>query len=137
MYSSHLMLLFILFCDMYQTGSNPVVDRGTWLAVTKSFLPVTRYIFGGTDEPYKFFHIDWLSAITDPFFLRWSATFTKTSLFPCKGKICVSRRLLYVFTFICMFYIFYKSHLTRSSFLLLKCSCCRSKVPAERNVRVY
>ena len=89
-YSSHLMLLFILFCDMYQTGSNPVVDRGTWLAVTKSFLPVTRYILGGTDEPYKFFHIDWLSAITDPFFLRWSATFTKTSLFPCKGKICVS-----------------------------------------------
>lgn len=93
----------------FQTGSNPVVDRGTWLAVTKSFLPVTRYIFGGSDEPYKFFHIDWLSAITDPFFLRWSATFTKTSLFPCKGKICVSWRLLYVYihSFVC--FIFYES----------------------------
>ena len=37
--------------------SNPVVDRGTWVAVTKSFLPFTRFVLGGSDEPYKFFHV--------------------------------------------------------------------------------
>lgn len=37
--------------------SNPVVDKGTWKAVTKSFLPFTRLVFGGSSEPYKFFHV--------------------------------------------------------------------------------
>ena len=37
--------------------SNPVVDRGTWVSVTKSFLPFTRYVLGGAHEPYKFFHV--------------------------------------------------------------------------------
>ena len=62
--------------------SNPVVDRGTWVAVTKSCLPFTRYFFGGSNEPYQFFNIEWFPALTDALFLRWSATFTKTSLFP-------------------------------------------------------
>ena len=58
--------------------SNPVVDRGTWVAVTKSFLPF--------NDAYKFFHICWKSALTDPFFLRWASTFTMTSLFPCSDQ---------------------------------------------------
>jgi glycine/D-amino acid oxidase-like deaminating enzyme len=62
--------------------SNPTVDKETWLAVTKSFIPFTRYLFGGTREPYQFFHIDWFDTLSDPFFLRWSAMFAKTSLFP-------------------------------------------------------
>lgn len=66
--------------------SNPTVDKGTWIAVTKSFLPFTRYIFGGAQEPYQFFHIDWLQTLSDPFFLRWSATFAKTSLFPSSDQ---------------------------------------------------
>lgn len=78
--------------------SNPTVDRGTWVAVTKSFLPLTRYVFGGPLEPFKFFHIDWLSAITDPFFLRWSATFTMTSLFPNSEKRNVLQKEMLSFT---------------------------------------
>mmetsp|Transcript_20957 Transcript_20957/g.34583 ORF Transcript_20957/g.34583 Transcript_20957/m.34583 type:complete len:562 (+) Transcript_20957:39-1724(+) len=66
--------------------SNPTVDKGTWIAVTKSFLPFTRYIFGGAHEPYQFFHIDWFQALSDPFFLRWSTTFAKTSLFPSSDQ---------------------------------------------------
>jgi len=58
--------------------SNPVVDRGTWLAVTKCVLPS---VFTG-EKSYQFFHIDWPRSITDPFFLRWSMTFALTSLFP-------------------------------------------------------
>lgn len=52
--------------------SNPVVDRKTWLAVLKSS-------FG---QGYQFFHMDWLSTLTDPFFLRWIFTFSTTSLLP-------------------------------------------------------
>ena len=52
--------------------SNPVVDWNTWLAVLKCS-------FG---QGYKFFHIDWLSTLTDPFFLRWIFTFSTTSLLP-------------------------------------------------------
>ena len=37
--------------------SNPIVDKSTWLAVTKSFFPFTKM-------PYEFFHIDWLSTVT-------------------------------------------------------------------------
>ena len=66
--------------------SNPVVDQGTWIAVTKSFIPLTRYLFGGSQERYKFFHIDWFETLTDPFFVRWSATFARTSLFPCSDQ---------------------------------------------------
>mmetsp|Transcript_1870 Transcript_1870/g.2759 ORF Transcript_1870/g.2759 Transcript_1870/m.2759 type:complete len:548 (-) Transcript_1870:63-1706(-) len=66
--------------------SNPTVDKGTWIAVTKSFIPFTRYLFGGEHEPYQFFHIDWFDTLSDPFFLRWSATFAKTSLFPSSDQ---------------------------------------------------
>ena len=62
--------------------SNPVVDRDTWIAVTKCIMPMTRYILGGPDEPYKFFHIAWAKCISDPFFLRWSLTFARTSFLP-------------------------------------------------------
>jgi len=72
--------------------SNPVVDRGTWIAVTKSFIP--SYIFGDKHEQYKFFHIDWLKSITDPFFLRWSLKFTKTSLFPCSNQEYLQKEML-------------------------------------------
>lgn len=71
--------------------SNPVVDRGTWIAVTKSFIPL---LGGSSGEMYKFFHINWLSALTDPFFLRWSATFTKTSLFPCSNQNNLQKEML-------------------------------------------
>jgi len=93
--------------------SNPIVDRGTWIAVAKSFLPsfsFPRFVLGGgsrsgsTDddddvdddvgESYKFFHIDWLSAITDPFFLRWMTTFTKTSLLPCSEQQYLQKEML-------------------------------------------
>eukprot|EP00581_Thalassiosira_minuscula_P011570 CAMPEP_0183714122 /NCGR_PEP_ID=MMETSP0737-20130205/8775_1 /TAXON_ID=385413 /ORGANISM="Thalassiosira miniscula, Strain CCMP1093" /LENGTH=603 /DNA_ID=CAMNT_0025943027 /DNA_START=68 /DNA_END=1879 /DNA_ORIENTATION=+ len=85
--------------------SNPVVDRGTWAAVTQSLLlPFTRYILGGggggakkkdnNAAPYKFFHIEWVSALTDPFFLRWSMTFTKTSFFPCEQQSYLQKEML-------------------------------------------
>lgn len=67
--------------------SNPVVDKATWLAVTKSFFPFTKL-------PYEFFHIDWLSTVTDPFFLRWSLKFAKTSLFPCSEQKNLQREML-------------------------------------------
>lgn len=66
--------------------SNPTVDKGTWISVTKSLIPLTTYLLGGKHEPYKFFHIDWCQTLTDPFFLRWSYTFAKTSLFPCSNQ---------------------------------------------------
>jgi D-amino-acid dehydrogenase len=66
--------------------SNPTVDKGTWISVTKSLIPLSTYLLGGKHEPYKFFHIDWFQTLTDPFFLRWSYTFAKTSLFPCDWK---------------------------------------------------
>lgn len=52
--------------------SNPVVNWNTWLAVLKCS-------FG---QGFQFFHIDWLSTLTDPFFLRWLFTFSTTSLLP-------------------------------------------------------
>jgi glycine/D-amino acid oxidase-like deaminating enzyme len=66
--------------------SNPTVDKETWIAVTKSLIPFARYLFGGGREPYQFFHIDWFDTLSDPLFLRWSAVFAKTSLFPCPDK---------------------------------------------------
>lgn len=62
--------------------SNPTVDKDSWIATLKCIAPSSRYILGGDDEPYKFFHIDWWATLSDPFFLRWVATFTRTSLFP-------------------------------------------------------
>ncbi len=59
--------------------SNPTVDKGTWISVTKSLIPLSTYQLGGKHEPYKFFHMDWFETLTDPFFLRWSYTFAKTS----------------------------------------------------------
>lgn len=74
--------------------SNPVVDQGTWIAVTKCLVPLTRYVLGGADQPYKFFHICWLSTLTDPFFLRWSTTFTKTSIFPSSEQKNLQKEML-------------------------------------------
>ena len=74
--------------------SNPVVGRGTWIAVTKSFIPFASYIFGDKHDQYKFFHIDWLKSVTDPFFLRWSLKFTKTSLFPCSDQEYLQKEML-------------------------------------------
>ena len=62
--------------------ANPVVDMSTWIAVTKCIAPISRYVLGGDSEPFNFFHIDWLSTLTDPFFLRWAVTFTRTSFLP-------------------------------------------------------
>mmetsp|Transcript_22149 Transcript_22149/g.47613 ORF Transcript_22149/g.47613 Transcript_22149/m.47613 type:complete len:555 (+) Transcript_22149:138-1802(+) len=74
--------------------SNPVVDRDSWVAVTKSFLSFARLLFGDAEKPYRFFHIDWLSTVTDPFFLRWSATFTNVSLFPCSEQQRLQKEML-------------------------------------------
>jgi glycine/D-amino acid oxidase-like deaminating enzyme len=52
--------------------SNPVVNYDTWCAVVKATL---------LRQGYQFFHIDWWSTLTDPFFLRWIFTFTINSLF--------------------------------------------------------
>ena len=76
--------------------SNPVVDRGTWIAVTKCIMPMTRYIFGGPDEPYKFFHINWAKSITDPFFLRWSLTFARTSFLPPADQTEKQKEMLHL-----------------------------------------
>jgi D-amino-acid dehydrogenase len=65
---------------------NVVVDRGTWTAVLKSIAPnvVKKYVFGDPDPSshFDFFQIDWTASLSDPFFLRWAWTFTKTSFFP-------------------------------------------------------
>jgi len=58
--------------------SNPVVDRDSWIAVAKCFIP--KWIY--QHPPFDFFHISWLECLTDPFFLRWVLTFTQTSLWP-------------------------------------------------------
>ena len=65
--------------------SNPVVDRDSWMAVLQCLVSpsVAKWVFGkGVDDHFKFFHISWADTLTDPFFLRWVLTFTKTSLFP-------------------------------------------------------
>jgi len=54
--------------------SNPVVDRSTWVAVLDSIF--------STSSSYKFFHMSWFETVSDPFFVRWFATFARTSLFP-------------------------------------------------------
>lgn len=78
--------------------SNPVVDMGTWIAVTKCIMPATRFILGGPNEPYKFFHIDWLKSITDPFFLRWSFashnSFARTSFLPPSDQTDKQKEML-------------------------------------------
>lgn len=53
--------------------SNGVVDRQAWLAVAKSMLlaPKTE----------SFFHLQMGALCTDPHFLRWIASFTRSSLF--------------------------------------------------------
>lgn len=61
---------------------NVVVNRDTWISVLKCIIPtpISRLIFGGPIEPFQFFQIAWLPSLSDPFFLRWVLTFTKTSL---------------------------------------------------------
>lgn len=63
--------------------SNPVVDRDSWLSVSKCIFPA--FLFSSFDNSplhFKFFHIAWFQTLTDPFFLRWVLTFTRTSLWP-------------------------------------------------------
>jgi D-amino-acid dehydrogenase len=63
--------------------SNPTVDRDSWIAVLKCIAPqLAQLVFGGKEERFNFFHISWFNTLSDPFFLRWVLTFTKTSLFP-------------------------------------------------------
>ena len=66
--------------------SNPVVDRDSWIAVLKCIAPrtISQLVFGGNEnqDSFKFFQMSWRSTLSDPFFLRWVLTFTKTSLFP-------------------------------------------------------
>ncbi len=54
----------------------------------------TRLLFRDTKKPSRFFHINWLSTVTDLFFLRWSATFTNVSLFPCSKKQILQKEML-------------------------------------------
>jgi D-amino-acid dehydrogenase len=62
---------------------NVVVDKSTWNAVLKSVAPrLIQRVVLGTPEDFQFFQIDWLKSLSDPFFLRWAWTFTRTSLFP-------------------------------------------------------
>lgn len=67
--------------------SNPVVDRDSWVAVFKCIAPrISKLVLGGPSESFRFFQIDWYNTLSDPFFLRWVMTFTKTSLFPCADQ---------------------------------------------------
>ena len=68
---------------------NVVVDKNTWLGVLRSIAPpsLAKLFLGGCNkDDFKFFHIDWLSSLSDPFFLRWAFTFTKTSLMPSETQ---------------------------------------------------
>jgi D-amino-acid dehydrogenase len=58
--------------------SNPVVDKDSWISVAKCLVPHWMR----PSRHFDFFHIDWARCLTDPFFLRWVTTFTKTSLWP-------------------------------------------------------
>jgi hypothetical protein len=61
--------------------SNPVVDKDSWIAVAKCLVP---HWMRPSKHQYDFFHISWVNCLTDPFFWRWVATFTQTSLIPSK-----------------------------------------------------
>ena len=64
--------------------SNPVVDKQMWIDVTKCLIPNwLLHAIGQTPlSRYDFFHISWITCLSDPFFIRWLITFTKTSFFP-------------------------------------------------------
>lgn len=69
--------------------ANPIVDKDSWISVLKCIAPRTaQLVFGGNEEQdaFKFFRINWASTLSDPFFLRWVLTFTKTSLFPSQEQ---------------------------------------------------
>jgi len=69
---------------------NVVIDKASWIAVLKCLMPHTsRLLFGGNDgesDSFQFFQMAWLPTLTDPFFLRWVTTFTKTSLLPSQNQ---------------------------------------------------
>ena len=52
--------------------SNPIIDRGTFFAVAKSFL---------LDSRESFFRLDWPATLTDPHFLRWFCGLALYTLF--------------------------------------------------------
>ena len=56
--------------------SNPVVDRGTFLAVAKSFF----------FDKESFFRLDMSSTLTDPHFLRWLLGLAFNTLFDFSSK---------------------------------------------------
>jgi D-amino-acid dehydrogenase len=62
--------------------SNPVVDRDSWVAVAKCLVPHWMR----PTRNYDFFHISWSNCLSDPFFLRWVATFTHNSLWPSEDQ---------------------------------------------------
>ena len=51
--------------------SNPVINKESWLALIRSWTSQTEY---------KFFHIQWLRSLTDPYFLRWVTLLSYYSL---------------------------------------------------------
>ena len=54
--------------------SNPTVNRQSWIAVIKSWIPFL------SSKEDQFFHIKWLKTSTDPHFLRWIGLFSYKSL---------------------------------------------------------
>lgn len=76
--------------------SNPAVDYKSWIAVLQCLFPTAGRVLLGTstDDDFKFFHQSWLPTLSDPFFLRWLLTFTKTSLFPDSQQEYKQRQML-------------------------------------------
>lgn len=69
--------------------ANVVVDRDSWYAILKCIVPwmapkqnEDTSSSNKQQQHFRFFNIDWWETLSDPFFLRWVITFTKTSLFP-------------------------------------------------------
>eukprot|EP01104_Vermistella_antarctica_P021237 TRINITY_DN945_c0_g1_i1.p1 TRINITY_DN945_c0_g1~~TRINITY_DN945_c0_g1_i1.p1 ORF type:complete len:691 (-),score=105.27 TRINITY_DN945_c0_g1_i1:28-2100(-) len=75
--------------------SNPLTDRSTWLAVAKNLMPDFPSFLqpssptspsSSSETPaalrptFRYFRIDWVGALSDPHFLRWSLQFAKNSL---------------------------------------------------------
>lgn len=58
--------------------ANPVVDRKSWRAISSN-------LFFGSE--FRYFYIDWIKALTDPHFARWSLSFAYNSLVQPKSLL--------------------------------------------------
>ena len=81
--------------------ANVAVDKHTWIAVLKCLAPtpIRRIVFGkdgdnNDDHHFDFFQMDWFQTLSDPFFLRWMYTFSKTSFFPEQGYADKQQQML-------------------------------------------